>query len=72
MDETSVRREPIWGNKFVTNSSGPLSNDTWASKGILVIQDICLDTEGRLLSHTEVADRFDTKCTFLDMLSPKT
>lgn len=37
--------------------------------GISTLGDICHPTEGRLLSHTEIADKFKVQCTFLEAIS---
>lgn len=68
-DETSIRREMLWGNKWITNKNGPLQNEAWARKGITLVQNLCHHSEGRLLSHVEVAEKYNVKCTFLDMLA---
>lgn len=68
-DETSIRKEPLWNNKWITTSNGPLQNYTWVKKGIGVLQDICHAHESRLLSHTELAEKFNVRCTFVDMLA---
>lgn len=68
-DETSVRREALWGNRWITNKKGPLRNEAWAKQGIVIIQDLCHHSEGRLLSHLEVLEKYNVKCTFLDMLA---
>lgn len=67
-DETSVRREIMWNNKFVTISGAPFYWKSWASKDILSIGDICHEHEGRLLSHTEITNKFGIRCSFLDAL----
>lgn len=68
-DETSIRQESLWGNRWITNANGPLQNFPWAKKGILVVQDLCHPTEGRLMSHIEVQERHNVNSTFLDMLA---
>lgn len=68
-DEISIRREALWNNKWITTPSGPLHNQLWARKGIGVIQDICHPLEDGLLSHTELAETYNVRCTFLEMLA---
>lgn len=68
-EETAIRQEALWGNRWITTEKGPLHNRPWSSKGIRVIQDICHPTEDRLLSHIEVQEKYGIKCTFLEMLS---
>lgn len=68
-DETSIRQEALWGSRWITNSKGPLRNPLWAKKGILVVQDLAHATEGRLMSHIEVQDKYNVRVTFLDMLA---
>lgn len=41
----------------------------WEQAGISSVGDICHPTEGRLLSHTEVTEKFNIGCTFLEALS---
>lgn len=69
VEETTIRQEALWGNKWITTAKGPLQNQHWKSNGIRVIQDICHPSEGRLLSHVEVQEKYRIKCTFLEMLS---
>lgn len=69
LDETSVRQEALWGNKWITNIKGPIQNEAWANRGVLIIQDICHQSEDRLLSHLEMNEKHNVKCTFLDMLA---
>lgn len=68
-DETSIRQEALWGNKYISNSKGPLQNLSWARKGIRVVQDLCHDTQDRLLSHTELQEKYGVTATFLDALA---
>lgn len=67
-DEASIRRELLWNNKFI-NINGNLPQwKVCISKDITPVNDICHQREGRLLSHTEIADRYKVRCTFLDTL----
>lgn len=68
-DENSIRQESLWGNRWITNSKGPLQNATWAKKGIRIVQDICHPTEDRLLSQVELQAKYEVRVTFLDMLA---
>lgn len=67
-DELFIRRELLWNNKFVTINQSPIYWKAWVAKGILSIEDICHEQEGRLLSHTEIAARYGVKCSFLEAL----
>lgn len=67
-NEEDIRRESIWGNKWITADARPIFNDNWESRGIRSIQDICHPTEPRLLSHIELSEAFGIRCSFLDIL----
>lgn len=67
--EDWIRREILWSNKRIISEDSPLANKGWETKGIHTINDICHPSEARLLSHQELADRYNVRCSFLDMLS---
>lgn len=66
--EEDIRRESIWGNKWITSDGRPIFKPNWESKGIRSIQDLCHPSEPRLLSHTELSQKFGVRCSFLDAL----
>lgn len=68
-DEDSIRREKLWFNPQVGPRGAPLHWPRWEKAGISTVGDICHHSEGRLLSHVEIADRFNIRCTFLEALS---
>lgn len=69
-NELEVRREGLWCNKFITDGKGvSLLWKKWEKANIVTVHDICHPTEGRLLSHTEISNRYLVPCTFLDMLT---
>lgn len=67
--EDGIRNEIIWDNKWVSPGTFTGARVPWEAKGIRTIHDICHPTEGRLLSHQELSDRYEVRCSFLDMLS---
>lgn len=67
--EDFIRQEILWHNKRIHSEHTPSLESIWKPKGILTIQDICHPTESRLLSHQELSDKFNVRCSFLDMLS---
>lgn len=67
-EEDDIRREILWNNKFIINDGSMLLWKSWEAKGISTINDICQPGEGRLCSHTEIADKYNVKCSFLDAL----
>lgn len=67
--EDLIRQERLWFNKRIMSANGPPIRKDWEAKGIHTIQDVCHPTEPRLLSHQELAAKFDVRCSFLDMLS---
>lgn len=67
-DEEAIRSELLWNNKFVTINGSPLYWKPWITKNISSVGDICHEEEGRLLSHTEIAAKYEVKCSFLDAL----
>lgn len=45
----------------------PLVN--WAGEGVTSIHNLCHQSEGRLLSHIEIRERYGAPCTFLEALA---
>lgn len=68
VDEDDVRREIIWGNRRITAAGKPIFKRNWAAAGIRSIQDICHPSENRLLSHSELSEKFGVQSSFIDML----
>lgn len=68
IEENDIRRELIWNNKFITSEGKSLSNSIWEKKGVIRINDICQQGQGRLCSHEEITAKYDVKCSFLDAL----
>lgn len=67
-DEYEVRQEIVWCNQRIISQGAPLHWPRWERAGISTIQDICHESEDRILSHVELGDRFGVACSFLDML----
>lgn len=67
--EGEIRREIIWSNKFITSAGAPMRWKAWESKGIVSINDLCHPDEGRLCSHTEIQEKYNVSCSFLDALT---
>lgn len=68
LNEKDIRRELVWNNRWITSNGKTLYRPSWQKKGIRRIQDLCNDKEGRLYSHTELTERYQVRCTFLDAL----
>lgn len=67
--EDNIRTEFLWNNKRITSGNSPIVKPSWQAKGILTLHDICHPTQARLLSHQELTEKYDVRCSFLDMLS---
>lgn len=68
-DESSVRREVLWYNDQIGGSKAPIYWPSWDKAGIKTIGDLCHPSEGRLLSHVELQDTYNIRCSFLEALS---
>lgn len=67
--EAEIRQEMIWCNKFTgTVLQDPAMRRRWKEAGIRTIHDLCHAEEGRLLSHSEIQDKFHVHCTFIEAL----
>lgn len=69
IDEDTIRREILWFNPQVGTQKKTLHWPVWERAGISTMGAICHPTESRLLSHIEIAQKFNTKCTFLEAIS---
>lgn len=68
VEEMEMRREPIWTNKLISWRIPHDKRKIWEHSGISLLNDICKEGEGRLLSHLELNEKFGLKSSFLDML----
>lgn len=67
--EIEIRREMLWHNRFIGNTlQDPILRKRWHEAGITTIQDVCHPHESRLMSHTELKDKFGVQCSFLEAL----
>lgn len=66
--EESIRREPLWFNRRINWDCSTMKRYRWQEAGINTVNDICHDTEGRLLSYEELQNKFQVPCSFLDAL----
>lgn len=71
VSESEVRWEVLWFNKRVTIEGSPYRWDKWWRRGIMRIEDLLHETEGRLLSHTELSDKLGIPVTFLEALQSR-
>ena len=62
-----VINEVIWNNRYITISNKPYCIDKWQKAGISTISDI-LDGECNFLSHTELCNKYNISCNFLEIL----
>jgi hypothetical protein len=63
----SIRNECIWLNSSITVNNAPLWSETCIQHNVKYIKDI-LDDNNDFLSHVDINRRYNTRCTFLDIL----
>jgi exonuclease III len=63
----TILNTPIWLNKAIVAKNVPLYCGNSASNNILYIKDI-LNTEGQFMSHLDINRKYNSRCTFLDIL----
>lgn len=68
-NESTIRKEALWLNNKVGPGPTGLHWQAWQEKGIKTVGDICHSTEDRLMSHSEISEKFNVRCSFLDALS---
>lgn len=68
-DKSTICKEALWFNGKIGPSTSGIHWPTWQEKGIEMVGDICHESEDRLMSHIEITDKFNLRCTFLDALS---
>lgn len=66
--ESAIRREPLWSNQFIQWALPENRRRVWQNVGVERVGDVCHDSEGRLLSHSEITSKFGITCSFLDAL----
>lgn len=67
--ELEIRNESLWHNRFIGETlQDPILRKRWKEAGIFTIHDLCHEDEGRLLSHSEIRDKFRVHCSFLEAL----
>lgn len=66
--EREARREPLWDNRLISWNIPIYKRRAWEEAGILFLQDICKEGEGRLLSCQELKEKFNVNASFLDIL----
>lgn len=65
MGEMEIRNEVLWHNRFMgVPLQDPILRKRWGDAGINTMHDICHPVENRLLSHSEIKDKFQVHCTF--------
>lgn len=67
-NDREVRAEWLWHNKRILKGGKPIDNTAWQRAGIKIISDLCHRNSGIFLSHTELSNRYDVPCSFLDLL----
>jgi hypothetical protein len=67
LDKDTINNECIWLNSEITIKNQPLYNQNALQNKLWYISDI-IKTQDLFYSHTEINEKFNTKCTFLDML----
>lgn len=73
-DEKHIREEEIWNNVFIRMGTKAFDNaerkwQVWSEAGIRTVQDICHQTEGRILGQHEINERYGLRVNFLDALT---
>lgn len=68
VDESEVRRDPVWSNSQITWNVPPLKKKAWEDAGISLLAGICKECEGRRMSHEEINAKFGLTSSFLDVL----
>lgn len=68
LSESEVRWEMLWYNKNVTIEGSPFRWDRWWRQGIMRVDDLLHESEGRFLSHTELTAKLGFHVTFLEAL----
>lgn len=67
--EAEIRNETLWDNKFIGVAlQDPALQKRWREAGIKTVQDICHNDEDRLLSHSEIKNKFRVHCTIIEAL----
>lgn len=70
--ELEIHSQVIWENHWISSPQHFLRRELWKrwiEAGIIIINDICHDTENRLLGHEEINEKFHIRCNFLDALT---
>lgn len=70
--ELEIRSQVIWENHWISSPQHFLKRELWKrwmEAGILLINNICHDTENRLLGHEEMSEKFLIRCNFLEALT---
>lgn len=68
-NEATIHKEALWHNNNIGPGSSGIHWQSWQEKGIQIVGDICHEAEDRLMSHTEISEKFKVRCSFLDALS---
>ena len=66
-DNIDIPDESLWYNTRITINKNEIFKKSWYKKGILFIHHI-LDKEGQFLSHTEISNKYNVTCNFLEIL----
>lgn len=67
--EREIRSEVLWQNKFIGDTlQDPILRKRWREAGITTVHDLCHAEDNRLLSHSEIKEKFLVPCTFLEAL----
>lgn len=74
-DEEEVRSEVIWNNTYTSSPRQTLTTqlwNRWVSAGIIRVNNLCHQSENRLLGQEEIANKLGIRVNFLDALSIRT
>lgn len=66
--EPEIRWEMLWFKKSVTIQGSSFRWDRWWKRGIMRVNDLLHESEGRFLSHTELSAKLDIPVSFLEAL----
>lgn len=69
IDEDAIRRERLWCNPQIGTQKSTIHWLAWERAGASKVGDICHPTEGRLMSHIEIKEKFGIQCSFLEAMA---
>lgn len=71
-NEEDIRSEIIWYNHHVESPRNPFNREQWnrwIAAGIMIVNDVCMPEQGRLMGQLELEDKYHLHTNFLQNLS---